>query len=61
MHATRRELFKSVGEKLGVSVEQKEQFRKLHDEYDPKVKSLHAELRKLHHAEHAAIEKVLHS
>jgi len=56
---SRRELFKALGEKLGVSADQKEQFRKLHDEYESKVKLLHTELKKLHQEEHAAIEKVL--
>jgi len=55
----RRELFKALGEKLDVNAEQKEQFRKLHDEYDPKIKPLHAELKKLHQEEYAAVEKVL--
>jgi Spy/CpxP family protein refolding chaperone len=56
---SRREHFKALGEKLGVSAEQKEQFRTLHNEYDPKVKALHADLKKLHQEEHAAIERVL--
>jgi len=56
---SRRELFKALGTKLGVSAEQKEQFREIHDRYDPKVKPLCAELRKLRQEEHAAIENVL--
>jgi len=55
---TRREHLKGLGDKLGVSAEQKAQYRKIHEEYDPKVKALHAELKKLHQEEYAAIEKV---
>jgi len=56
---SRREMYKALGDKLGVSAEQKAQFRKLHDEYDPKIKALHAELKKMHQDEMASIEKVL--
>jgi Spy/CpxP family protein refolding chaperone len=56
---SRREHLKAVGEQLGVTAEQKDQFRKLHADYDTKVKTLHAEVKKLHHEEHTAIEKVL--
>jgi len=55
---SRHEMYKALGEKLGVNAEQKDHFRKLHEEYDPKIKALHAELKKLHQDEHAAIEKV---
>lgn len=55
----RRERYKELGEKLGVSAEQKEQFKKLHEEYDPKIKALHTELKKLHQEEIAAMGKVL--
>jgi Spy/CpxP family protein refolding chaperone len=55
---SRHEMYKALGDKLGVTAEQKDQFRKLHEEYDPKAKALHAELKTLHHEEHAAIEKV---
>jgi Spy/CpxP family protein refolding chaperone len=54
-----RDILKGLGEKLSVTAEQKEQFRKLHEMHDSKVKELHAELRKLHHDEYAAIEMVL--
>jgi Spy/CpxP family protein refolding chaperone len=57
--ASRREVFNALGETLGVSAEQKQQFYRLHQEYEPKVRPLHAELRKLHQEEHAAIGRVL--
>jgi Spy/CpxP family protein refolding chaperone len=55
----RRETFKAVGEKLGVSAEQKEQLKKIRDEYSPKAEALAAKLKEMHQDEHAAIEKVL--
>lgn len=57
--AMRNEHLKALGEKLGVTAEQKMQFRKILDEYDPKVMALHAEMKKLHQEEYTAIEKVL--
>jgi Spy/CpxP family protein refolding chaperone len=55
---TRREIFKSIGEKLGVTPEQKEQIKKIRDEYNPKVEPLVTKLKEMHQEEHAAIEKV---
>jgi Spy/CpxP family protein refolding chaperone len=56
---SRREIFKAVGEKLGVSAEQKEQIKKIRDEYSPKCEALAAKLKDMRHDEHAAIEKLL--
>lgn len=55
----RRARFSELGDKLGVSAEQKEQCKKVHEQYDPKIKELHTELKKVHQEEVAAIDKVL--
>jgi Spy/CpxP family protein refolding chaperone len=55
----RHEHFKAVFEKLDLSADQKDQLKKLHAEYEPKLKDLHTQLRQLHHEEHEAMEKVL--
>jgi hypothetical protein len=55
----RRARFNEIGDKLGVSAEQKEQCKKVHEQYDPKIKELHTELKKVYQEEVAAIGKVL--
>lgn len=57
--ASRGELFTILGETLGVNAEQKEQFRRLREQYERKVRPLYVELRKLQQEERAAIERVL--
>jgi Spy/CpxP family protein refolding chaperone len=57
--ASRRELFTALGETLGVNAEQKDQVRRLQEQYDPRVRAVNVELRKLHQEEHAAIGAVL--
>jgi Spy/CpxP family protein refolding chaperone len=57
--AARMAFWKSVGEKLGVSPEQKEQFQKLHAAYAAKAEKPAAQLRELRRQEHAAVAKVL--
>jgi len=56
---TRRELCKELGEKVGVNTQQKEQFKKIRDEYDPKMQPLRAQLKQFRQDEHTAIDKVL--
>src|SRR5262249_26222176 len=56
---TRHEHMKAVFEKLDLSADQKETIKKIHAEYDPKMKEAHTQLRKLHQEEHEAMEKVL--
>jgi Spy/CpxP family protein refolding chaperone len=57
--ATRHEHMKAVFDKLNLGAEQKEKIRKIHEEYDPKIKTEHTQLRQLHQEEHEAMEKVL--
>jgi Spy/CpxP family protein refolding chaperone len=57
--AWRHEHLKEVFDKLDLSADQKDQVKRIHAEYDPKIKAEHEELRKLHHEEHEAMEKVL--
>jgi len=55
----RREALKAVGEKLGVTDEEKEKIKKIHEEYSAKIKEPAEQLRHLHQEEHKAIEAVL--
>lgn len=55
----RSEHIKAAGEKLGFTADQKAQVAKISEEYEPKIKAKHDELKKLHQEEMAAIEKVL--
>jgi len=54
-----REHLKAVLDKLDLSAEQKEKIKKIQDEYEPKIKDEVSQLKKLHHEEHEAMEKVL--
>jgi Spy/CpxP family protein refolding chaperone len=57
--AWRHEHLKTIFEKLDLSADQKDQVKRIHAEYDPKIKEEHEQLRKLHHEEHEAMDKVL--
>lgn len=57
--AARKERWKSLGEKLGVSAEQKEQFQKVRAEYAPKMDKPSTQLKQLRQDAHAAMLKVL--
>jgi len=55
----RREHWRVIGDKLGVSTEQKEQFQKIHAEYAGKIEKPAAQLKQLHQDQRTAVEKVL--
>ena len=57
--ATRREHLKAIGEELGLNADQKDQIKKIHEEYDQKTEKPMAELKQLREEEHAAVDKVL--
>jgi len=57
--AARRKVLKALGDKLGLSDEQKEQVKKAHEEYDPKIGKAVQQLAQVHKEEHEALEKVL--
>lgn len=54
----RHEHLKAVFDKLDLSADQKEKVKKIHDEYDPKIKEEATQVKQLHHEEHEAMEKV---
>jgi Spy/CpxP family protein refolding chaperone len=54
----RREHLKALGDKLGLSAEQKDQCRRIHAELDGRVKELATQIRQFHRDEHTAVEKV---
>ena len=56
---TRREHLKAIGDELGLNDEQKDQIKKIHEEYDQKTEKPMAELKQLRQDEHAAADKVL--
>jgi hypothetical protein len=55
----RREFWNGVGSNLGVSAEQKEQFKKLHAEYAAKIAKPVSQLQGLRHDRRAAVKNVL--
>jgi Spy/CpxP family protein refolding chaperone len=55
----RRERFKEIMAKLDLSADQKDQIKRIHAEYDPKIKEEVTQLKQLHHDEHEAMAKVL--
>jgi Spy/CpxP family protein refolding chaperone len=57
--AARHEHMKAVFDKLDLSADQKDQLKRIHAEYEPKIKDEVTQLRQLHHEEHEAMEKVL--
>jgi len=57
--ATRHEHMKALGDKLGLSSQEKEQFHKIHEEYGHKIHPLVEQLHKVHHEEREAVQKVL--
>jgi len=57
--ATRREHLKALADKLGLSAEQRDQAKKIHEEYEPKIHKEAEQLRELHSEEHKAMEAVL--
>jgi len=57
--ATRHEHMKAVFDKLDLSADQKEKIKKLHEDFEPKIKEDATQLKQLHHDEHDAMEKVL--
>jgi Spy/CpxP family protein refolding chaperone len=57
--AARVAFWKAIGEKLGVTPEQKEQFKKIRAEYASKKEKPAAELKELRQERHAAMAKVL--
>jgi hypothetical protein len=54
-----RAYLKAVGDKLGLTPEQKEKVQKICAESDPKIEKLDAQLKTLHDEEHAAFHKAL--
>lgn len=57
--ATRREHLKAISDELGLTAEQKDSMKKIHDEYDQKTEKPAAELKQLRADERAAVDKVL--
>jgi len=55
----RHPLLEALASKLGLSDQQKEEIRKIHADYDKKMRPLEEQLWTLHHAEHEAMSKVL--
>jgi len=55
----RREHLKAIGDELGLSAEQKDKMKQLHEEYDAKAKPLVEELHQVRHEEHEAVDKIL--
>ena len=57
--ATRRDHLKAIGEELGLTAEQKDSMKKIHDDFDQKTAEPAAALTQLREDEHAAVDKVL--
>jgi Spy/CpxP family protein refolding chaperone len=57
--AKRRQLLKAFADRIGLDDKQKDQVKKIHEEYDPKVQQLTHQIAELHKQEHEAMEKVL--
>jgi len=57
--ATRREHLKAIADKLGLSAEQREQAKKVHESFETKIHKEAEQLRQLHKEEHEAIAAVL--
>ena len=52
--ATLTKHLKAIADRLDLSAEQREQAKKVLDEYRPKMEKLAAQLRQVHHEEHEA-------
>jgi len=57
--ATRSQHLRAIGDKLGLSPEQREKAKKIHAEYAPRLEKQVDQLHKIFHEEHEAIAKVL--
>jgi len=57
--ATRREHLKAIADKLGLSAEQREQAKKVHESFETKIHKETEQLQQLHKEEHEAMSAVL--
>jgi len=57
--AIRREHLKGIADKLGLSAEQREQAKKIHEKHEAKIHKESEQLQRLHKEEHEAVEAVL--
>jgi len=57
--ATRREHLKALADELGLSKDQREKIKTIHQEFDEKTKGPAGQVKQLREEEHAAVDKVL--